>query len=1845
MHTSSRILKRSFLLILAALLALLSVGGLVQSISPAQAKQIKASPLAEPAPSISFDQTRYFGNPADPTNDIAVGDLNGDGALDLVAANGTLEFGIQGQAAIYLNDGQGNYVNRRSFGGDDAAMSVALADVNGDGALDIITGNYAWIKVFLNDGQGSFYGDQLNCAAPPSPMPEDVRCVSLSIYSNEYPFHMIAGDFDGDGTLDIVYVNSDVLSPRLYLLRNAGNASFSLQMIDSDMQISRHGLAAGDLNNDGKLDIVSRHIYINNGAGVFTKSFSPFTWSNGVVDLGDMDGDGSLDIVAVLPQFKSYVYLNDGAGNFGWDTSDCAAPPDDVVCFTSPTANTTSLDLADLDGDGALDILVGNNLSSPSYAYFNLGMQAGRLAFSDGLVVGNIADAATSIHAADVNNDGSLDVIIGRNEKQSAVYLNGGQGDFTASSEFGAGFFTSIATGDLNGDGSLDFVVSYSGQGEMGAGAPTLYINDGLGRFPTSASVGRNGDAQSLAIGDIDGDGSLDIVVGYGHLWTPHATIAYLNDGSGNFCSEPACDETNSRQVGSGDDYTRSLALGDMNGDGSLDIVMGNFGYIDIHVLPIVEYGQSSYVFLNDGQGNFNQDLFDCAAPPANIRCFGSGSEKTTGLAVGDLNGDGSLDIVTGNGSFYSPNGQQNYVYFNDGSGNFSSSLPYGSGVDNTRGLALGDLNGDGSLDIVNRNDGQPDLVFLNDGAGHFFAGSLNCVAANLRCLAAGDGNNSLALVDIDGEGDLDIAAGYTARSGTVYLNDGSGNFTLEAARLFDGGANSIASGDLDRDGLPDLISGADPGQILLNRQRRPARFSGDRQALMVVNRPGDLPEAGFHHTPERLSQTVIPVSYTLYSPVTSTLPGPQDDRLGYIHAYYSVVGSGKWLPAVAATGTITSNLSASAWPTGTQHVFYWDTFASGFFGQSDDVALRLEAYPQPVPTGLAQTYLYTSTLAGDYQWPYASATTPPFRLRGTQVRVMNGDVPAVGARVYNLSSGQTSVDSPMPGGGLPPFITDAQGYLEGRGQLKPGDQLLALAPISSTETYTLFFTNGLANPLGISAFDVSTAGVQTITVSAAHPLMLFNLEISLEWDAHNDPLYLDQLAASLRRASAYLYDFTNGQVALGNVRVLQNRDDWEYANVTVMTSNRLRPWSIEGGVVVTPTVAPFSSTMQFGPGQLAIGSVWNRYGSPGQSIGEDWPLILAHELSHYMLFLGDVYMGLDANGQLVPVSTCQGSAMGDLYSDPANTEFIFNDPYWQANCSQTLANQMTHRDEWEVITGWYDHLVIPGSLNSGPSGMPYQFTSVQINDPITPTATLEDPTFYIAYSDGKLASPAARAFLEKRDTFHQSLRLINLGAPSGGQNRVAARGALLGDRLCVFDPAYAQFGCEDIALGDDTLTLRQDTSWNPVVSLTPVTSTTLNLAVSLPDSLTPYHLYARLFPDYGLPYAPVQLALDGSSYSATLQLREVTASGSLQIYVDEPTAPRRETILPFSVGGNPGYMRGSGGYMRGSGGYMRGSGGYMRGSGAGMRSGNAPILSPDGSLIFYTSSEITFTVGTLFTIQNMTGLPALPPGRSLIGQAYRIIASPGATLPEGSVSLQYLQNDVTLAGALESDLALYFYDGAAWRELTTIKDEYFNLVSAPSQGPGIYALFSSIRIPLLGPGWNNFAYPLRETRPISQTLASIAGSYSIVDAYKPGLPAGSWQVFDPSLPPGFGWVNTLNSLEFGNGYWIYATESITAHFGGAYALRSNPLGLNPGLDLSLAPATFYGVVQPGPDLLPLPGMQVSAWVNGQPRGQALTRSEGGQVVYSLQLAGSRAWHAGSLPDRRAMGAACHRLG
>jgi hypothetical protein len=311
--------------------------------------------------------------------------------------------------------------------------------------------------------------------------------------------------------------------------------------------------------------------------------------------------------------------------------------------------------------------------------------------------LGADADRTYGIALGDVDGDGALDVVVANERSdRSPVYRNDGKGNFAR-----LGFLSdapshqrrALALGDLDKDGDVDAVL-------VGLGQDHIYMNDGGGRRWVERALGsREGSsvrAVAVALADLDDDGDLDIVVPNRYRGQ---SLIYMNDGRGGFAE--------TRQLGSGTEDMTSVAIGDLDGDRDPDIVVSN-------------REQPHVVYLNDGRGNFKQH-----------GTFGSGREQTWTVALGDMDLDGDLDVVVGNVniSFWNADldgdgrdellgrearNEPSRVYVNDGTGRLTPGSPFSTGSDETRPIALGDLDRDGDLDIVMGNICQTNHIFFN---------------------------------------------------------------------------------------------------------------------------------------------------------------------------------------------------------------------------------------------------------------------------------------------------------------------------------------------------------------------------------------------------------------------------------------------------------------------------------------------------------------------------------------------------------------------------------------------------------------------------------------------------------------------------------------------------------------------------------------------------------------------------------------------------------------------------------------------------------------------------------------------------------------------------------------------------------------------------------------------------------------------------------------------------------------------------------------------------------------------------------------------------------------------------
>jgi hypothetical protein len=334
----------------------------------------------------------------------------------------------------------------------------------------------------------------------------------------------------------------------------------------------------------------------------------------------------------------------------------------------------------------------------------------------------------TSVAVGDFNGDGKLDLAVANSYSGTvSIMLGDGTGNFTQGSSVVMPNYglSSVAVGDFNGDGKQDLAVAgYEGS--------TVYIllGDGTGNFSIASSPSTPLPL-SVAVGDFNGDGKLDLAVANANnvCSRPGTVSILLGDGTGNFTL------ASSSPVGG---CPWSVAVGDFNGDGKLDLATANYARNTVSVL------------LGDGTGNFTL----ASSPPT-----GKGPEA---VVVGDFNGDGKLDLAVLNayGCSTCTSGSVS-ILLGDGTGKFKLPSPTPTDGWQSFGMAVGDFNGDGMLDLAAANEADDTVsVLLGDGKGHVTLAALPTVGGFPAAVAVGDFN---------GDGMLDLAVANQG-DGTVSI-------------------------------------------------------------------------------------------------------------------------------------------------------------------------------------------------------------------------------------------------------------------------------------------------------------------------------------------------------------------------------------------------------------------------------------------------------------------------------------------------------------------------------------------------------------------------------------------------------------------------------------------------------------------------------------------------------------------------------------------------------------------------------------------------------------------------------------------------------------------------------------------------------------------------------------------------------------------------------------------------------------------------------------------------------------------------------------------------------------------
>lgn len=695
----------------------------------------------------------------------AIGDLDGDGNLDMVVANRASD-----DISVLLGQGGGAFGPQTRYGAGTGPVSIALADLNGDQRLDAALANEGSgdVFIFLGDGAGGL------SAAGSYPV-------------GSKPVQAIAADLSRDGYIDLLIANRD--SNDVATLLGRGDGTFA-----EGQRVSAGGpvtaIASGDFDLNGSTDLAlitdfpyAAKIYVNGGVGTFALATTiPLDAAPFSLAVGDLTGDGRADLVVMTnPNYAGHITVYKSK----------PGPQFESTASVYIALGSISMAVGDLDVDGRLDLVTVLSATSRQIVVLK-GQGDGHVAPPQYFEAGVFP---LTVALGDMTGDGRLDLVltdrglVTAQEAKVGIVPGLGDGSFAAPTVYRGGDYWNgaVIPGDFNGDGRMDVALANGGCCFQGSSVVSVFLGEGNGVFKPKINSNVPLGFGARASGDFDSDGVLDlaaVVSGGGPYFPDSGVTIALGNGDGSF--RPA-------QFFLTGGYPRTLIVKDLNGDGLDDVAVPGTGLNELAVL----YGT--------GDGSFD--------PPLRIPV---GADPVS-LAAADVNGDGSMDLAVVNDV-----SEDVSVLLGRGDGTFEAgrTLPAGH---HPYAITTGDFDEDGRVDLVVSNVGDyydqvPDsvTVFLGRGDGSF---------RSQADYQVGSVPFHLTVADVNADGHQDLIAGNASSHDlSVLLGTGHGTLSPEArfglGASYYAGPQSVAVGDFDGDHRNDLVvSGNVNGLIVLRNQ------------------------------------------------------------------------------------------------------------------------------------------------------------------------------------------------------------------------------------------------------------------------------------------------------------------------------------------------------------------------------------------------------------------------------------------------------------------------------------------------------------------------------------------------------------------------------------------------------------------------------------------------------------------------------------------------------------------------------------------------------------------------------------------------------------------------------------------------------------------------------------------------------------------------------------------------------------------------------------------------------------------------------------------------------------------
>lgn len=733
-------------------------------------------PFANPGIEVtgSFDRSRF----------VTGTDMDLDGDIDMVAAAPS----SQHEVAWFENTiGDASAWTKRSV---DAALLNAVcampADIDGDGDVDLVAAN-------LGDGTAgsskiTFYENLAGATSwnPITVVDDEDFYVDAGMTNHQVVKGAAAvapADVDLDGDLDL-FIGSMSNDNTFWLENTAGDGSaWTVHPVDLLFNGTRT-ITALDFDKDGDLDMVA--------AGEFEDEVAWFenpgpsmlltatSWTRHVVSTpggdpgaldgaigacpADLDGDGDYDLAAVADGTVDQVVWFDNSG--------------DNLTFTETQIeagfdSAHGIYCADMDMDGDIDIFAAARSEEPS--------PFGAIAWWENRLDGGLTWArhdvdegfggARSVWFGDVGGDGLGDAVgTGDNDKieiysNLSVHRNASFSEVAVDAAFAGA--KDAATVDLDRDHDGDVVAT-------GGSAVSWWAQGADGSFTETAISTTFAGAAGVVVGDIDADGDVDVIAAA----QTDGDVAWFDNtaGDGSTWTERSIDAAFTDAV--------DVAVGDIDGDGTLDVVASGFS-------------ADTFAWWANTAGD---------GLSWTETTIGSSHNGALSVQLVDLDRDGDLDLLAGAET------DDDVIFFRNSSNGatWTPVLVADGTADGINTVAAGDIDGDGDLDVVGVNEIADTVVWW---ANSDLSGTGSTWSAAQTIDAFHNGAQGLVLADFDGDGDLDVAAGQSKDGGKVTWYENTGSFGAawterNLTTVFDGAAG-LAVGDLDFNGQPDVVAAA----------------------------------------------------------------------------------------------------------------------------------------------------------------------------------------------------------------------------------------------------------------------------------------------------------------------------------------------------------------------------------------------------------------------------------------------------------------------------------------------------------------------------------------------------------------------------------------------------------------------------------------------------------------------------------------------------------------------------------------------------------------------------------------------------------------------------------------------------------------------------------------------------------------------------------------------------------------------------------------------------------------------------------------------------------------------------